>query len=72
MRKLIWSKSSIQLAHAGRKIEVLMIFCSSSSIAFSQKSPYKVPKLSLEEITKIKELFCKMLQLELKKQIMIQ
>ncbi|GAB1467135.1 hypothetical protein MASR2M54_26350 [Aliarcobacter cryaerophilus] len=45
--------------HAGRKSEVVDDICvAPSSIAFSQKSPYKVPKaLSLEEITKIKELF---------------
>ena len=56
---LFGAKSSIQLAHAGRKSEVVDDICvAPSSIAFSQKSPYKVPKaLSLEEITKIKELF---------------
>ncbi|KLD97961.1 NADH:flavin oxidoreductase/NADH oxidase [Aliarcobacter butzleri] len=56
---LFGAKSAIQIAHTGRKSELNDdISVAPSSIAFSQKTPYKIPKeLTLEEIKNVKELF---------------
>lgn len=53
------AKTAIQIAHAGRKSVVAKSTpVAPSSIAFSSKEPYKVPKeLSLRDIKNIKDMF---------------
>lgn len=53
------AKTAIQIAHAGRKSTVIETTpIAPSSIAFSEKTPYKLPKeLNIDEIKNIKELF---------------
>lgn len=59
--KLFGAKTAIQLAHAGRKCEVVdCVPIAPSSIPFSSKAPYKIPKeASLKEIKEIKSSFLK-------------
>lgn len=55
------AKTAIQLAHAGRKSEVVdSIPLAPSSISFSKNAPYKIPKeATLKEIKEIKSSFLK-------------
>lgn len=56
---LFGAKTAIQLAHAGRKSEVIdSVPIAPSSLAFSDKAPYKIPKeASNKDITEIKKQF---------------
>lgn len=53
------AKTAIQLAHAGRKSEVVHSTpIAPSQIAFSEQTPYKIPQVAtLEDIKNIKKLF---------------
>lgn len=53
------AKTAVQLAHAGRKSEVIdSIPIAPSSIAFSGKAPYKIPlEANIKDIKEIKKLF---------------
>ena len=58
---LLGAKTAIQLAHAGRKSEVIdSVPIAPSSIAFSENLPYKIPvEASIKDIKEIKKLFLK-------------
>lgn len=56
---LLGAKTAIQLAHAGRKSQVIdTVPIAPSSIAFSETLPYKIPvEASIKDIKEIKKLF---------------
>ena len=58
---LFGAKTAIQLAHAGRKSEVIdSVPLAPSSIAFSETLPYKIPvEATIKDIKEIKKLFLK-------------